>query len=210
MARKAKDLVLAQLKYDRFWAYLELKNDPAFPYMSREEIAGYIDGALKFSRDRVQPYLGKEISRLAADLGVTIRCEELGQKVRAYYSRRVIFINSRALEEMAAKLSYLPFSLYQFKKATIAHELFHHLEEVKWGYVDQCFPPVIKLGRLFSRRFRVRALREIAAHRFAKELSQLPCLPNAFDWLIFCAENPKSHRQLYNNLSDVWKTFRKK
>lgn len=204
---KSRDLILSKLRNDRIWAYLELKNDIAFPYMTNDDKKLYIDGALELGFEQAQPYKERDLVSVIKDAGVKICSEDLGTKIRAAYSQNCITINPLALEQMANKLSYLPFSYSQFEKASIAHEFFHHLEETALGPIDHHFPPVttIRLGVFWSRQRRVRSVREIAAHRFAKELVNLPCLPNVFDWLIFTQNAPDFHNQLPDIVTSIEK-----
>ncbi len=76
--------------------------------------------------------------------------------------------------------------------------------------MDRCFPAVTiwKLGPWRVRTARVRAVREIAAHRFAKELAALPCLPIFFDWFLLAESSPdfrSSLPQLIGEVEDLLK-----
>lgn len=83
----------------------------------------------------------------------------------------------------------------------LAHELFHHLEATWIGLTNEKFPKVLtfQLGP-WKTLTSVRRLREIAAHKFTKELLKLPFLPNLIDYLILVGQGKLKEAELINGL----------
>lgn len=191
------EYILSKLNQDEIWALLELRADLTFPYLERAAQVNLVQGALKTGEEWAVPYLGRSVEEMVRAQGLVIRDQDLGSRIRAAYEPGTIFLNRRALEEMARELAFLPLSLAQLEEATLAHEFFHHLEETTGTYAHHQFPPVatLKLGP-WKKKTRVTALREIAAHRFAKELAGLTFLPNALDHLLTALHKPNFRREL--------------
>lgn len=188
----AQKLMVSKAAEDRLWAYLELQQDLVFSRLSSGERLRYVDGALELGSQWASQFKTPNLLEAVQRRGIAIRAEDLGKNVRASYSLGVITLNTSALEKILHLLPPSFLTLAQLERATIAHEFFHYLEE-DMGSVDLCFPTVtvLRLGPWRVRKARVRAVREIAAHRFAKELAALPCLPSFFDWLWLAWKSPE-------------------
>lgn len=194
MEHQAEQKVMASLPDDRVWAYLELRSDLTYPYMTPEKRQAYINSALTLGRSLARRYRGLSVHEVTTRLGVPVRYIDRESKIRASYANRTIFVNRWALNRITLHLQGVPLQPGQANEAAIAHELFHHLEAIRAIGIDTAFPLIstFPLGHFWVRKRRVQACREIAAHSFAKEVAQLPCLPNAFDWLIAVAEKRKT------------------
>lgn len=83
----------------------------------------------------------------------------------------------------------------------LAHELFHHLEASRIGLTNEKFPKVLTFRLGFWKTFAsIRRLREIAAHKFTKELLKLPFLPNLIDYLILVGQGKLTEAELISGL----------
>lgn len=205
----AKQLLLSKAAEDRIWAYLELQQDLVFPKLAREQRWVYAAGALELGAQWAADFKGVDLLAAVGRRGLVLTTGDLGQRLRAAYAPGSITINRRALERICQALPAHFLTYQQLERATIAHEFFHALEEER-GCVDRCFPAVTiwKLGPWRVRTARVRAVREIAAHRFAKELAALPCLPIFLDWFLLAESSPdfrSSLPQLIGEVEDLLK-----
>ncbi len=181
---------------DRALSYLELEKDPVFSHLSPEQHLFYLDYALQAGCAQAALYQGADAFALAKKFGVKVVFQPNGSDIasgtlRATYDAQEetieIFASSIAqMERSLAPWLDIPWDTKKIAAIHLAHELFHHLEATQIEPVARQLPPVttLRLGRIKLAQSRVRRCREIAAHAFAKELLELPVLPNIADWLL--------------------------
>lgn len=123
-----------------------------------------------------------------------------------YYSgQRTITIYRKSIAQVKAYLDRawpgLGWTEEGIAAIHLAHELFHHLEAIRIGLINEKFPKVLtfQLGpwKTFTS---VRRLREIAAHKFTMEFLKLPFLPNLIDYLILVGQGKLKEAELTNGL----------
>jgi hypothetical protein len=180
-----------------------LRRDPAFRLIPPDAYSNYIERSLTIGRCVAAEYVGRDPGELASGLGARVvysdsQHEVAGCIVRSEYDsgKRAITVYTPSIAEIEQLLAdtSIPSMLTRCSGRTrlnsssiaqihIAHELFHHLEATQIGCTDERLPPVVfrRLGRIRIGLRRVRGCREIAAHMFAKELLNLPFLPNLID-----------------------------
>ena len=123
---------------------------------------------------------GRNPVEIAASLGVQVRIDSgpneiAGVFMRAEYDSqtRIIVIYQRSVDQTVQMLdATLPhiFELY------LAHELFHHIEaHSRTSAFTRTLPPIGKMSLHRS---------EIAAHAFARTLTDFPALPILLDSLL--------------------------
>jgi len=126
-----------------------------------------------------------ELTQLAEKTGAVVRMTRHGimSGTLAEYDEatREIFCYVDVVEKIEGGIAEPlvdKFGTYDLISLTVAHELFHHLENIKFGKADQRIigREVVWLG-LFHTRISVAAAREIAAHAFVKRLLDLPAYP---------------------------------
>jgi hypothetical protein len=193
---------------DRALAYLELEKDIVFPHLSRIARLHYIEHALSAGRRQAALYKGMDVFHLADVLEVRLVTQSTqsviaGVTFRSAYdpATRMITLYQSSIDQVHELLSdLLPqrWDREQVMHLHVAHELFHHLEAAHITPVHEQLPPVctFRIGPVCVTKTRARQCREIAAHAFAKELLDLPFLPNAVDWLIPVAQQKWSLSEL--------------
>lgn len=113
---------------------------------------------------------------------------------------------SRAMQLIDKELSILIelFQQYSIINTIICHEIFHFLEE---RYKDTIYTKTEKmvLWTFFGYRYQstIRALSEIGAMAFAKELNELSYSPFLLDVLLFYSYDSSSARKIYNDIIGI-------
>lgn len=189
--RAAKQNVLHKLGDDHLWGHLELQYDVTYPHIQKEMRYSYVDRALAIGEATARRYGSSSVDSLVQRLNVSVSYDErLGGTIRGGYTDSRIVINRKALQSIVGRLPELALSLRQLEQVSIAHELFHCLEEAENNPVHLQLPKVttMRIGAIVLKQTAVRACREIAAHRFAKEMTGLAFMPNAIDWLVHVAK----------------------
>ena len=176
----------------------ELDHDRRCGRLTAWERRKLICEALAIGRAAARRFHGAAPSELAARLGVTV-CERAGSgeiarsRVRSEYDSgtRLITIYLESIQDVQTELDFLcPWLKERWggvacaaaRELHIAHELFHHLEATVLGRVDDILSRGARPSAPALRgTIRIKACREIAAHRFAADLVGLPFLPIALD-----------------------------
>ena len=197
--KPASDLALA------VW---ELERDRACLRLGPADRLALARQALEVGRRAAQPYLGREVLRVAEAWGVRVEWVEgsnviAGLPVRSEYDSRTSTItlyraSVRQVQAVLADLLLEPWSLATIIASHVGHELFHHLEARGMVAVDQQLPPAAGrgVGHWLRPRTRVRRCREVAAHAFVREWLNLPFLPDAVDWLTGIVPTPPSSSRI--------------
>lgn len=200
----AKHRVLSSLHRDALWAYIELRSDPTFSSQTAATSQLYLQESLKLGYEWALAVAPHSLDGLARRFDLTVTCDHSNPRIRSAYGQGVIYVNCAALSHLTSQTHAIRLSIYTLRRIAIAHELFHHLETL-WGQVDELLPPTQQRGisgRL-SRRVPVRACREIAAHRFAKELCGVSLFPSALDWLQAVGDGRKTWREVASLLTSA-------
>lgn len=97
-------------------------------------------------------------------------------------------------------LSYEGLNQAEFSEVIIAHEMFHHLEEMYPElYVNQIKVPLWTLGK-FKYLSPLIAPAEIASMAFAKKLLNLKFQPNILDVILLLSDNQELAEEIYLNM----------
>lgn len=196
-------------------ARLELAQDPLAARLRPDQRDRLARQALAAGEDAARALLerlpGHSPRQVAAALGVIpvvdLEPPAPAFPVRALYERdeagrAVITLNEPLIAETVRRVGpYLAFppDFDQVSQATLAHELFHHLEETERGDLsDQLEPVTLWRFGPWQRSRPVRRLREVGAHAFARRLLGLPCLPNLWDYLVLVDRGQMSPDQLWS------------
>jgi len=179
---------------DNSLALRELSLDRMFPRIRPEDYQLYIARSLEIGRTAAATYLGRPPRDIAELLKVRIvyfDAELQGAfAARSEYDSgtQTIALYRYSIAALQARLNEFGMQTDQTAAADIhiAHELFHHLEATLLGRVDHRLPSVSvwTCGSFRLGRAPIRRCREIAAHKFAKDLLGLPFLPNALDLMM--------------------------
>lgn len=135
------------------------------------------------------------VDQLCSELDVSLVVEDKSERLGAVNlrgqtmvegGRAVIHVYKESIASLAENSSWdgePSLNIDDALDTHVYHELFHVLEE-KNGYVSDSLEPV-RLWKFFSHEHLSHITRcsEIAAHRFAKGMKNLPWLPNFYDYI---------------------------
>ncbi len=151
-------------------------------------VSSVLSFGVKVAKDIVAEYETSDPRKLAEEMGITVQGEEGGIKERLIRwseyrkKRKEILIYRDSLNILLRRSQDDSMVFEQPIKLLIAHELFHHLEEEKFGLVSDKFKAVVKIGPFrFKKKFKF--LSEVAAHAFVETLLDLSCSPIVFESL---------------------------
>lgn len=175
-----------------------MRQDPTYHRLTPQQRSFYIRKALLVGGEVAKKFefsAGVRVVAVAERSGCRVRRVDDGNVpsgilLRADYKPREaeIVVYRRSVEQMRPVLTNLVLSedwtLERVEDIHVAHELFHHVEVTDIGPVNLRLPKVVtfRFGPII-RRVSVRRTREIAAHKFTKDLLALPFLPNVADWI---------------------------
>lgn len=167
-------------------AMLELAPDKVFMSLIPEARMKLVEEALSVGEEIANSIIsecGTDDPRKIAEMyGVKVVGEERGNLKKTEYRKKekeiVIFRDS--LDRMAAEIT-VPHLSERILRFLIAHELFHHLEETKLGYIYKRFK---FKGFLWSSKY-IKGLSDVAAQAFTQKLLSLEFSPHVFDYLTY-------------------------
>jgi len=183
---------------DEGLARLELAQDLLYYRLDPEQQTFYIARALAIGAEtaiRFRPREAERIIHVAERSGCRVHFVNdqnkiSGLHVRTEYrpSQSEIVVYRRSVDQMLTVLNELisgveAWTSEQVEDIHVAHELFHHVEATETGLVNLKLPKVVtfRWGPLV-RKMSVRRAREIAAHKFTKDIMGLPYLSNFIDY----------------------------
>lgn len=183
---------------DRQWGDYALRCDPLYPIMrteKRAEAVTYAQNAGKKTARRLASEEScTELEPLIESCGVQIVGAAQNDGCGLYFLAQFQEPDRIVLyEENIASLSgyekLLPAEKPFMRRLVLAHELYHVLELKRTELTAaELRVPVFKFGS-YIRRKTVRAVSEIAAMSFAKELTGVPIHPQLLDILLLYARN---------------------
>ena len=180
---------------DMVLAMAELSADAVFGKIPENRYLYYIEEALNAGDAQAKKYGGMSVDQLCSELDVSLVVEDKSERLGAVNlrgqtmfegGRAVIYVYKESIASLAENSSWDGEPRLNIDDALdthVYHELFHVLEE-KSGYVSDSLEPV-RLWKFFSHEHLSHITRcsEIAAHRFAKGMKDLPWLPNFYDYI---------------------------
>lgn len=180
---------------DRALALCELSNDLLFQKIPPERLAGYADRSLQAGREAARLFAGCNVQDLYRQHGVAIRYSGSGKHSYGVILRGQsvmgpdgcsVEVYQDSIRELAAHSEWNGTALTPEEALDVhlAHEFFHIWEYREGRSIAEELEPVTTLEFLgFRRTAHISRCCEIAAHAFAKELLELPFLPNFYDYL---------------------------
>ncbi|MDR1001174.1 MAG: hypothetical protein LBL96_10330 [Clostridiales bacterium] len=175
---------------DRLLALCEISNDLLFEKIPKGKLAYYVDHSLKAGRNAAEGLKGREIHEIYSENCITV-AKHAPQKS----SFGVILRGMATMSEKGCSIEVYGDSVRELAKYAgmdyglaervhLAHELFHFLEYKRGRSFSDELEKVVTV-RIFgySRKAKINRCEEVAAHAFAKEMLDLPCLPNYYDYL---------------------------
>lgn len=177
---------------DEILAMCELSNDLLFNKISHDKYQYYIANALEIGQRTAVTYQEQDIAELYHQNGIKLQIKAKTKSALGVSLRGQAILNENecrievyqeSLDALAACSNHQITSEIALQ-IHLAHEFFHFLEfHQKDLSVSQLEPiEILRIGK-YHRTARVTRCSEIAAHKFAKELLQLPVLPNYYDYL---------------------------
>ena len=203
----------AQAFPDHAYANLQLKSDPLFGQLPENDIgllaAAALDcGAVTATAIR-QEHGEIPPRQIAEAFGVQVHMAETPpgrmQIVCSLYeaSCKNITVHSNILQTVSALLPTDPdgpFNEVSLTNMAIAHELFHHLEEITPTIFTRTFRITLwQLGPL-KNTSGIPALSEIGAFAFAKSLCRLPFYPALINLLLLYSQKPEAGIGYYSRI----------
>lgn len=179
---------------DRVLALCELSNDLLFHKIPRERLAYYADASLEAGRTAAQDFSGQDVRELYRQNGIEIRYAGSGKQNYGVILRGQsvmgadqcrVDVYQDSIRELAAHSAWegRSLTLEQALDAHLAHEFFHIWEYRERRSIAEELDPVVSISFWrCKRRAHINRCSEIAAHAFAKELLDLPFLPNFYDY----------------------------
>jgi len=214
---------LRALHVDRIWptlspkglAFLELQQDPSFPFVPKEEILPTLATAIAFGEEMAQQqpeftdYRNLLNYLLQAGLKIRFRQQHpTDQQVRAQYIHQPptidIFLNSiQQLQNFFTK-TITAVHEEELISLHLYHELFHHLEKkAKKKSKKKIKKCTIKQWGPFTIKRRLTSAREIAAHTFTQTMMRLNWSPLLLDRLIFYTQQGWTNEQIREQFAKV-------
>lgn len=180
---------------DRTLALCELSGDLLFHKIPRERLACYVDASLEAGRKAAASFRGRSIRALYAEHGISI--EEKGNGSQGYgvilrgqavmaESGCSVEVYRDSIRELAAYSAWQGTTLSpeEAMDVHLAHEFFHILEYRAGSTIADTLAPVERFSFLgWKPTAHITRCCEVAAHAFARELLDLPALPNLYDYL---------------------------
>lgn len=215
MTCSLEELVAAAQAFpDHAYANLQLKSDPLFGQVPEDDIevlaAAALDCGAKTATAIRQEHGEIPPRQIAEALGVKVHMAEMPpgtmQIVCSLYeaSRKAITVHSNILKTV--RLALLPtdpagpFDEASLTNMAIAHELFHHLEEITPTIFTRTFRITLwQLGPM-KNTSGIPALSEIGAFAFAKSLCRLPFYPALINLILLYSQKPEAAIGYYNRI----------
>jgi hypothetical protein len=169
-----------------------LEQDRHLRGLSAEEKKRIVNEAIEFGSrvaDLIRQEYGtpenySEMKGLAEKAGAVVQLVQQGLRAGtlAEYDEKSkeIFCYAEEIEKMESSMTHSLAKIsgaYDLLSLTIAHELFHHLENTQFVKADKLISREVVWFGLFRTRRAVSTSREIAAHAFVKKLLNLPEYP---------------------------------
>lgn len=167
-------------------AALELAHDKNFHNMSPEERLKLISDVLTIGEEVAENIISEfgtdDPRKIAEIMGVKILGSDSGNLKKTEYRKKEkqIVIFHDTLKRITSEIT-APELSDRILRLLIAHELFHHIEEVKIGPVYKRFKFKGKLW--FS--YYIKGLSDVAAQAFTQKLLNLEISPQIFDYLTY-------------------------
>lgn len=167
-------------------AALELARDKNFSRLKDEEKLNLAQEAIKIGEEAaewtISEYGSRDPRAIAEKLGIKVYGAERGEARCTEYKKeeKEIVIFRDALDHMSKQVT-LPDIQERILRIFIAHELFHHLEEHKFGLIYKRF----EFKGPFFTRWYIKGVSEIAAQSFVQKLLEIEIMPQVFDYLIY-------------------------
>ena len=198
---------------DEVMAYLELKEDSQFAYISPKHYNFYITESMEIGKRMAKKYKVSDLATILEENKVAICCVEENIASHTSFSRlqsqiyftkeqkRIdIFLNAIKEKQIAMKAYDICIEMEDLKILHLAHEFYHFLEFSSNNPTYKQLPTVTKnfIGILPVRSY-VTRVNEIAAHQFAKELCSFPFHPKIMDYYYLMYQEAYSETQ-FNTL----------
>lgn len=179
---------------DRVLALCELSNDLLFHKIPKERLAYYADASLEAGRTAARGFLGQDVRKLYRQSGIEIRYAGNGKQNYGVILRGQsvmgeeqcsVDVYQDSIRELAAHSAWegQSLTLEQALDAHLAHEFFHIWEYREHRSIADELDPVVSVSFLgFKRWAHINRCGEVAAHAFARQLLDLPFLPNFYDY----------------------------
>ncbi len=191
------------------FAYWELKEDPSYPRIPKEERLRLIRAGIDAGERMADAYRAEDLERLMKEDGVVLhRFTEpspIGIHAQIQYGDGVKSVDlfpetAKQLEAVMHSTPY-PYSARQFEQMFLAHEFYHWLEYSGRTPLRAGIKPLRhKLFGLIPHHFTPCRLSEIAAHAFTNRFCRLPFDSRLPDYLILYEEMGKSRSEVYDEL----------
>ncbi len=206
----------AQAFPDNAFARLLLQADPLFGRLPAAETDRLVAAALACGAETAaevrQDHRYATPRQIAESLGLKVRMAETTpgkmQLVCSLYeaSRREITVHGNLLQTVRLALVPAdpggPFGEDSLTNMAIAHELFHHLEEIKPAMFVRAFRITLwQLGPL-KNTSGIPALSEIGAFAFTKSLCRLPFYPALINLILLYSLKPEAAVGYYNQIKN--------
>lgn len=200
-------------------AYHELKQDPSFMYVQRENVCHLVKKLIHFGKQTAQKQveihsLQKLINQLLKDK-ICIHFAESHPEdisIRATYSKKkkpTISIYRQSIQQIQQffqkELTLVDEQdLYLLH---LLHEWFHHLEETSVGRADHRYAKYSRKlwgpKQVFTQKMPLSRAREVAAHAFTQEKLQLKWSPLLLDHLLHQQQCGLTVPQIQEKLSEL-------
>lgn len=151
--------------------------------VGRETAAKIVEETGTANPWRIAEYLGLDISVVSQEnvIGnLLIRSEYVHPKTIRIYKQSIEQLK-KAISRLGLEELFPSESMFNLH---IAHEIFHHLEKTRIGILSEQYSVErFRLGPL-RLKIRVGAVSEIAAHTFARTLTNVKVLPSVLDYVV--------------------------
>jgi len=174
-------------------AFLELNKDKLFKKLPEEEKLRLTKEVLSIG-DEIAKWIVTEYGtndprKIAVNMGVKVFGEDFRKKKKdkgtIYRKEKREIVVYRDYHEQLLREIKSPELSENLLKFLVAHQLFHHLEHDRIGYVYKRFKfPAFKLGPFKSEKH-IEGLSKVAAQAFTLTLLDLKISPQVFDYLTY-------------------------
>lgn len=180
---------------DRVLAMCELSNDLLFHKIPKQRLPYYVEASLEAGRSAARSFAGQDVQELYRQFGIGICKAGNGKqgygvilRGQSVMSRQgcSVEVYQDSIRELAAHSTYNGAGLTEEEalRVHLAHEFFHIWEYLEHRSIVEELEPIVSFSLLgLRRKSHINRCGEVAAHAFARELLQLPFLPNFYDYL---------------------------
>lgn len=202
--KKVPDAVWGKYQFQR-----DLLNNKITQQQKRQMIASSVACGIAAARKIRKEHGNKTALEIFESMQVPINYsdeEQIGNRLlfALYEADRGVLLMKKPIEKFNEYSQQTGFEQHQVENYILSHELFHHIE----SHDPEIYTQKTKIGLwkflFYTYRSNIRALSEIAAMSFTKELNQLDFSPYLFELILVWPYDQNQTYTLYNEVNAIY------